>query len=219
MSAPLAVRWRLAAVAILLTVVAGCRTTRPIEPGRGWTERGEASWYGPGFHGRHTANGEVYDMHALTAAHKRLPFDTVVEVLNRDNGRRVRVRINDRGPFVRGRIIDLSRAAASEIGMLGPGVARVEIRVVEPGRPQAASRARPPGRTAWLVQVGAFQDGELAAAYLREVRRQVDGARIQRGDGWHRIVIGPYKRKEKAETLAGKLARRGFHAVLRPVPR
>ena len=85
-----------------------------------WTETGIASWYGPGFHGKHTASGEVYDMEDMTAAHKRLPFGTVVRVDNLDNGRATEVRINDRGPFVHDRVIDLSRAAAREIEMLGP---------------------------------------------------------------------------------------------------
>ncbi|MEN8159509.1 MAG: septal ring lytic transglycosylase RlpA family protein, partial [Myxococcota bacterium] len=95
-----------------------------------YSERGVASWYGPDFHGRATANGETYDMNDMTAAHRNLPFDSVVEVRNRDNGRKVRVRINDRGPFAKGRIIDLSRAAAAEIGLVRSGVARVRVEAV-----------------------------------------------------------------------------------------
>lgn len=89
-----------------------------------------ASWYGPGFHGRRTANGERYDMHGLTAAHKTLPFGTKVRVTNVANGKSVVVRINDRGPFVRGRTIDLSRGAAQAVGMLGAGVAQVRLEVL-----------------------------------------------------------------------------------------
>ena len=84
-----------------------------------------ASWYGPDFHGRQTANGEKYDMNAMTAAHRTLPFNTMVLVENLDNGRSVKVRINDRGPFAKGRIIDLSKAAAEKMDMIGPGTARV----------------------------------------------------------------------------------------------
>ncbi|HZW98582.1 MAG TPA: septal ring lytic transglycosylase RlpA family protein [Trueperaceae bacterium] len=91
---------------------------------------GEASWYGPGFAGRQTANGEVFDPSELTAAHKELPFDTLVRVHNQHNGRSVVVRINDRGPFKPGRIIDLSRAAAEAIGMVGSGVAHVRLEVL-----------------------------------------------------------------------------------------
>ncbi len=94
------------------------------------TLSGVASWYGPGFHGRTTANGERYDMHAMTAAHKSLKFGTKVKVTNQRNGKSVTVRINDRGPFVGGRVIDLSRGAASAIDMIGPGTAPVTIEIV-----------------------------------------------------------------------------------------
>lgn len=95
-------------------------------------EQGGASWYGPGFHGRRTASGERYDMHALTAAHRTLPFGTVVRVRSLVNGREVDVRISDRGPFVRGRVIDISRAAAEELQMLGLGFKQVSLLVLEP---------------------------------------------------------------------------------------
>lgn len=91
---------------------------------------GVASWYGPGFHGRLTANGERYDMHAMTAAHKTLKFGTKVKVTNSKNGKSVTVRINDRGPFVGGRVIDLSRSAADAIDMVGSGIAPVTIEVL-----------------------------------------------------------------------------------------
>jgi len=97
----------------------------------GWRQTGEASWYGDPFHGRQTASGEVYDMEQLTAAHQTLPFGTRVRVENLDNGRAVTVRINDRGPFVDGRILDVSRQAARELGMIGSGTARVRITVLE----------------------------------------------------------------------------------------
>lgn len=92
--------------------------------------RGYASWYGEAFHGRKTANGETYDMNALTCAHRTLPFGTVLRVTNTVNGRTVTVRVNDRGPYVSGRIVDLSRAAAAEIDMLESGTALVEMKVV-----------------------------------------------------------------------------------------
>lgn len=97
----------------------------------GWRQTGVASWYGDPFHGRRTASGEVYDMERLTAAHQTLPFGTRVRVENLDNGMAVTVRINDRGPFVKGRILDLSRRAARELGMIGSGTARVQITVLE----------------------------------------------------------------------------------------
>lgn len=99
-----------------------------------WTQTGVASWYGEPFHGRTTASGEIYDMEALTCAHPSLPFGTVLLVENLVNGRSIRLRVNDRGPFKKGRILDVSRRAAQELGMIGPGTTRVRITVVEAGR-------------------------------------------------------------------------------------
>jgi rare lipoprotein A len=92
---------------------------------------GWASWYGPGFHGNLTANGEVYNQYGLTAAHRSLPFGTIVRVTNMDNGRSLIVRINDRGPYTRNRIIDLSKGAAQELGLISSGVAPVRVEVME----------------------------------------------------------------------------------------
>ena len=94
-------------------------------------EVGIASWYGPGFHGDRTANGEIYDMYAMTAAHKTLPFGTIVRVVDLETGKSVVVRINDRGPFIEGRIIDLSYAAALELGMVEKGLAKVGLKIMK----------------------------------------------------------------------------------------
>jgi peptidoglycan lytic transglycosylase len=99
----------------------------PIPSAHGYSEKGIASWYGPGFHGRRTSNGEIYDKHAMTAAHKTLPMNTMLMVKNMDNGRKTVVRVNDRGPFVRGRVIDLSYKAAQILGAVNKGTARVQI--------------------------------------------------------------------------------------------
>jgi rare lipoprotein A len=122
-----------------LTVLTGCarktsaHVPSPVKPARiGATEIGIASWYGLPYNGRHSANGEIYDMQKLTAAHRSLPFDTWVEVTNLVNQKRVDVRITDRGPFVKGRIIDLSLAAAREIDMVQSGIVRVRIKVIRP---------------------------------------------------------------------------------------
>jgi rare lipoprotein A len=106
----------------------------------GIKERGIASWYGEEFHGWLTANGEIYNMDAFTAAHRVLPLGTVVRVVNVENGRQVRVRINDRGPYLSGRVIDLSRAAAKELDMMDSGIAAVQLEVI--GEPQPAQRIR-----------------------------------------------------------------------------
>jgi rare lipoprotein A len=125
----------IASLLVVATLAAGCASTPRPAPAsgsapRGWTETGVASWYGQPFHGRRTASGETYDMRRLTAAHPTLPFGTRVRVRNLDNGKEVEVRINDRGPFLKQRIIDLSRRSAESIDMIGPGTARVRITVV-----------------------------------------------------------------------------------------
>ncbi len=191
-----------------MLLAAGCATAPRARPGA--AERGIASWYGPGFHGRRTANGEVYDMHAMTAAHKTLPFDTVVEVRNRDNGRRVRVRINDRGPFVRGRIIDLSYAAARDLGIVGPGTAKVELTVV---RSMAGGRARAPA-AGWVVQAGAFTRRSRAERQARRLRR-IGPVRVQSEGGLHKVLLGPWPEREAAERAARRARDRGVEAFVR----
>lgn len=108
---------------------------------RGYAERGRASWYGKKFHGHRTSSGETYDMYAMTAAHKTLPLPTYVEVTNLDNNRKIIVKVNDRGPFHPGRIIDLSYAAAKKLGMTGHGTAPVEVRALDPRQPAAPLQA------------------------------------------------------------------------------
>src|SRR5262245_36725142 len=135
-------RWTGAAVALVVVALQACSVTRPVTPPVvGGRQEGIASWYGPGFHGKRTANGEVYDQYELTAAHQTLPLGTRVMVTSLTNGRAVEVRVNDRGPFVGGRVIDLSYAAASVIGMIGPGTMPVRVEILE--QPvQVASRRR-----------------------------------------------------------------------------
>src|SRR5450631_3901114 len=173
----------LALVVTLLAVLllTGCshraaHVNTPLAPARlGTTETGVASWYGFPYHGRRAASGEIYDMQQLTAAHRRLPFHTWVEVTNLSNGKQVDVRINDRGPFIKGRILDLSQAAARDIDMLRAGTARVRLKVipapqVEPPAPVTAATA-PVTASAdssaasgggYTVQAGAFSEHERA---------------------------------------------------------
>lgn len=143
-SASLHLLLALIALALFFTAC-GRKRARIAKPPRiGKTESGIASWYGPPYHGRRSANGEVYDMEKLTAAHRTFAFDTWVRVRNLDNGKEIDVRITDRGPFVRGRIIDLSKAAARNIDMIGPGIAKVKLKVIDPRDaivPESYSRA------------------------------------------------------------------------------
>lgn len=165
-----------------------------------WTQTGIASWYGHPFHGRRTANGEVYDMDLMTAAHKTLPFDTRVRVENLDNGRVTEVRVNDRGPFVDDRIIDLSRAAATEIDMISSGTAPVRVVVI--GMPS----------TCRLVQVGAFRDEANARERAAELEANGHRVRLEPGpDDVIRVVIGPYDGQAEAERVRAR-----YDGVIQP---
>lgn len=136
-----------------------------------YTETGIASWYGPPYHNRKAASGEVFDMNALTAAHKTLPLNSIVRVTNLNTGQRVTVRINDRGPFVGDRVIDLSLAAAKEIGVWRAGTARVRLEVLDTPSPIDKG-----GR--WCVQVGAFTDGEEAEKLKDHLQRKYRSAKV-----------------------------------------
>jgi peptidoglycan lytic transglycosylase len=221
--------WRAVGVGLAAAVVAsGCALFRapapaPIEDG---IQVGVASWYGPGFHGRRTASGEIYDQDGLTAAHPSLPFGTRVRVTNLDNGRAVDVRITDRGPFVGGRVIDLSRAAARVIGLIGPGVGRVRIEVAAPvavarAEPAATPRLPPPPEVparVYLVEVAVLRDPGLAAR-LRDVLAgrfpdaQVAAARVP-GDGRYCVRLGPFREENEARAHAEHVTRLGYPAAL-----
>lgn len=170
-------------------------------PQTGETENGVASWYGEPYHGRRAANGEIYDMEQLTAAHRTLPFNTWVRVQNLTNDLTVDVRITDRGPFVGDRIIDLSRAAARQISMIGPGIAQVRLTILQ--APEVV-----PSRDGFGVQVGAFRD-QGNAQRLQERMAQIYGSArtVQRADspGVWRVVVGGCGTMEQAEQLAVRL--------------
>lgn len=199
----------LAASGLLVATLswAGCAAHPRSETAGRPIEVGTASWYGPDFHGRPTASGETYDMYQLTAAHRTLPFGTRVVVVNRDNGRSVTVRVNDRGPFVRGRIVDLSYGAARELGMVEAGLARVELYV-------AGDASRAAGRQRFTVQAGAFRDADRAARLKEELARRYRGVALRSEDGWHRVVVGSFHRHSGARSLKRDLERRGYTAIV-----
>jgi len=180
---------------------------QPLPHAKGFQQRGIASWYGKDFHGKKTSNGETYDMYAMTAAHKTLPLGTYVLVRNLENNRKVEVRINDRGPFVRGRIIDLSYSAAREIGIVGPGTAEAEV--VALGTPATAdggsSRSYVQGdyySGNFTYQVGAFVNRENAERQKRELAGKYKNAHItvfDRGDQiFYRVRVGKFSTLEDA---------------------
>lgn len=190
------------------------RPVAQIPPAPGWTEEGLASWYGgkDGFEGKPTASGEIYDSSLLTAAHRELPLGTVVEVTNLDNDKSVRVRINDRGPFVIGRVIDLSRAAAREIGLLGPGVGPVRISVVIPGPVQEVVSLT--GR--WAVQVGSFADLARAERHAERVRGTGRAVFLEPFRGLSRVKVGPFDSRAAAEEELAALEDEGYEGIVVP---
>jgi rare lipoprotein A len=169
----------------------------------GYTQQGMASWYGPGFHGKRTANGERYDMHQMTAAHRTLPIGSVARVRSVDSDRSVTVRINDRGPFAKDRIVDVSYAAAQHLGMLGPGTLEVELQVIG-----YQGRA---GALGYLcVQVGSFAqevNARQLVARLRGRYRDVRMATVYLSGGRRfRVQVGRYVSEAEAQTVADHLS-------------
>jgi len=199
-------------------VTAGCATSGhphrvqvPTVPAAaGTVEEGLASWYGEPYHGRPTASGPRYDMWAMTAAHRTLPFGTVVRVRNLDSGREADVTINDRGPFVRDRILDLSRAAAERLGAIGPGVisVRLEVRRVGDGMPD---------EPCWEVQVGAFAREENARRARSSLEARDFSVRFApAGGGLTRVRATGLAGRAKAIAVAASLAREYPGAVAVP---
>ena len=195
----------------LLAILAGCAATSaslPPTPSNGGF-KGIASWYGLPYHGRKTANGERYNMEALTAAHRTLPFQSWVRVVRLDSGHSVEVRINDRGPFVKGRIIDLSRGAARRLGILKMGVAPVRL------TPFSLPPIKP---SSWTILVGGFANAEEAQRFVRRIRKGFPRTRLVRG--WHgdprfyRVRLEGLSRRERASNAAPRLQREGYNAFL-----
>jgi rare lipoprotein A len=193
---------------------------------RGYVERGIASWYGTKFHGRATSSGEPYDMYAMTAAHKSLPLPTYVQVTNLRNGRTAIVKVNDRGPFHDNRLIDLSYAAATKLGILGEGTGLVEVRALDPGAPPGQAPATPapvspliqaslPAAPGLFIQVGAFSNRHNADQLSRRLAGSLgEQVRIQqidnRGQPLFRVQIGPLGGVEQVDRLSLNLAPLGI---------
>jgi rare lipoprotein A len=164
----------------------------------GTTEEGLASWYGVPYHGRPAADGEIYDMEQMVAAHRTMPFNTWIKVTNLGNGRSINVRVIDRGPFVRGRIVDLSKAAARQIEMLGPGVARVRLEVI-------AAPTDVPSDDYYGVQIGAFASYANAEKMRAEYEHRYGFAKIEVKQGrvpLYRVLVG----RESTEAAAARIA-------------
>ncbi len=178
-------------------------------PPAAYVETGVASWYGPEFHGRRTSGGEVYDMNGLTAAHRTLPLHTEVLVENLDNGKALVVRVNDRGPFVEGRNIDLSRGAAERLGILGPGTARVRL---------TAMGVAPDAPRVFTLQAGAFAEPSNARRLREELHARFGEAEVVRAETsrgvFHRVRVGRFTTEAEAREAADRLRREGIQAFV-----
>jgi rare lipoprotein A len=206
------------AAMMLCLLAAGCGRRAAvnvpvIRPGT--VEEGVASWYGDPYHGRRAANGEIYDMHAMTAAHPRYPFETWVRVRNETNKKTTEVRITDRGPFAKGRILDLSRAAASEIDMIRAGTAKVRVTVIEAPRSYTAGRQFTVQVSSLFEKARAERLGELLRKEYGQVEVRYRKANPAGGhrEAW-RVLVGREKSLEKARELQGRLQGRYPHAFV-----
>jgi rare lipoprotein A len=207
------------------------RTYTTLKNSKGYVERGIASWYGTKFHGRRTSSGEPYNLYDMTAAHKTLPLPTYAQVTNLDNGRSVVVKINDRGPFHDGRIIDLSYVAAMKLGIAKTGTGRVELRAIDPDTPTAhLAQAEPPASTPepaamavatptasnqnLFLQVGAFSSFNNAESLRNRISNvaatPIVISKSDQPQPVYRVRIGPLSSDQEAQQLVQRLAPMGI---------
>jgi rare lipoprotein A len=195
----------------------------PLPDAYGFVEYGKASWYGKDFHGRPTSSGEIYNMYGKTAAHKLLPLDTVVKVTNLTNQKTIILPVNDRGPFVKGRVIDLSYGAARDLDMIGPGVVDVKVEALarEVGNVKERDGFTPLievqdfRRGEFTVQVGAFESKQNALKLAERLRGSVDEVKITvyedaKGKVFHRVQASKSETLDQAEAMEKKLEAMGF---------
>jgi rare lipoprotein A len=207
----------LPALSLSLLLLLSCARTPHIIPpptyNKGQVIEGIASWYGKEYHGKPTASGEIYNMYAQTAAHRTLPLGTVVQVTNKKNGKSVVVRINDRGPFIKGREIDLSYGAAKRINMVNDGLAPVQIVILElPGRDLTTVAGD------YTLQVGAFIVEANARRLLKQLKQKYPWVYIVTRETWrakyYRVRVGRFETRQSAEAFASKLRGKGYEVFL-----
>ncbi len=216
---------RLTLFALALPILFSCGVRKPVYPMpdtykkppvegyvKGLTQIGIASWYGIEEHNRKAASGERFSKHAYTAAHKTLPMDTVVRVTNLENGRDVIVKINDRGPFIPRRIIDLSYAAAKSIDMIQAGTVKVKVEIISTPSGRSGSYFDPQ----YTVQAGSYRDSQNARAIKEKLDRNYEKVRVEstdiKGDKYYRVRVGWFSNKRDADRVASQLRRGGYRA-------
>ena len=172
-------------------------------------QQGIASWYGKDFHGKQTSSGEVYDMYQLTCAHQTLPLGTMVMVTNLENEKSVELKVNDRGPFVKGRIIDVSYAAAKMLDMCEKGTAMVKVEVFGPVIEQVQR---------FTLQVGSFVDETNAQRLAEQLRKSFENVHVTtmetQTQKYHRVRVGQFETRESASVMAEKLSQMGFNVLV-----
>jgi len=219
----------LAAGVLLLFISCGGRKRLrevKLKPGGHWSQAGNASWYGKKFNGRPTASGEIFDMYAMTAAHRTLPLGTRIRVKNLANGKTVEVKVNDRGPFVRGRILDCSYGAAKKLGYANAGVTRVKITVISKGserrRASRAEKALLVGEGSngslldgsFTVQAGAFVEKDNALRFRKRLKKEYGNAYVIRFREFYRVRVGHLSDEASAERLLEKMAQNGLYGFV-----
>lgn len=198
------------------------KTYYTLASAEGYREKGIASWYGTKFHGHRTSSGEIYDMYAMTAAHKTLPLPTYVEVTNLENGRKVIVKVNDRGPFHENRIIDLSYSAATKLGIVAKGTGLVEVRAISSGSSYKRVSREPSApvkslhKAEMFLQIGAFSTHNRAEEVRERLAAAVTDAVLivpfERPDGrLYRVRVGPLASVAYGDSLAERLESLGFY--------
>lgn len=214
---------KIAILLAFLSLFLSCakKPLKPSDLSKRWSEKGTASWYGDEFKGKPTANGEPFDPEAMTAAHKTLPLGTVVRVTNLYNDRQAELRINDRGPFVRGRIIDCSKRGARELGFLGQGTAQVRIEVVKAGKGRTG---KSPTRVigggdgeldgSFTVQAGAFRDKENAVKFRDSLDKKFGDAYVAEFRDFYRVRIGHFKDEADARQVLHTLSKSGIEGFV-----
>ena len=202
--------------------VFGVRYT-PMKSATGYRERGIASWYGKKFHGRRTSNGETYNMYAMSAAHKTLPLPSYVHITNLKNGRSVIARVNDRGPFLHNRIIDLSYTAASKLGIVATGTGLVEVKAIDVNNYQpnptpvkhVASIDKKKKKNRIYLQLGAFSDVTNAYRLQARLKSSVSNVFIVKGDAngrsIHRVRVGPFIDVSAVDRIASRIRSLGIY--------
>jgi peptidoglycan lytic transglycosylase len=214
-----AARYRHALIFVAFALVAGCsippsKVRAPEPPAVPLSQTGIASWYGPGFHGKATASGEIYDQNEFTAAHQTLPLGTRVMVTNLENGSATEVVINDRGPFAKGRVIDLSYSAAQSINMVGPGTALVRVDVLQ--SPTSISAIR--SALDYTLQLGSFSRLDNAQQLRDRVAKSFGDvviAPLQSKDTtYYRVHLGTFSSRTAAEAQARQVIEAGYSVVI-----